>query len=169
MCKKVNDDEQGEQEVYTSKLFLIEIGLLKRFNSSIITDISPDGHTLTISNISERDMINIPLVTNDPLYDAVMTLEGCSVNLNNRHIDYEIPGFYQILEPKIGVEDATAFTNNKKTYTPFLSGFKCGTVNQLCDNLSGLTYLSPSTYGHVKTYTLVFHNKNSAGRILNYK
>lgn len=29
MCKKVNDDEQGEQEVYTSKLFLIEIGLLK--------------------------------------------------------------------------------------------------------------------------------------------
>ena len=58
MCK--------EEGAYKFTILFIQEGLFTSLNPNIITTISEDGHTLTASNISEADVNNIYLVTNNP-------------------------------------------------------------------------------------------------------
>jgi hypothetical protein len=150
-------------ENYESVLLKQQMALFRVLDPNIKVTLSSDGHTLTASNISELAINEVRLITNSPSNNARLHFDNILVYLDNDLYPSQVHGFYPICLQLIEREDVLAFIDEKRTYQPFINGFKDGiSINELCDKLSALTVGSPDTFGKVKHYTMVFGNCNNS-------
>ena len=149
----------GNKPSYTSILLKQQEALFKILDPRIKTTISPDGHTLVASNISESAIINIRLITNNAANNARLHFNDIQVYLENDLQPTTVYGFLPICLENVEIADVNAFIADKTTYQPFINGFQDGiSVNQLCDKLSAYSEGSPDTINIVKHYTVVLGN-----------
>jgi len=133
------------------------------FDNTIVTNINKN--TLTVTNVSETALVNLPLIAPSSEYNAKLYIVKVSVNLNTNVAPIVIPTYSQFLQEV----NAKAIAQNSTTsapssvITPFTSQNLFGTgvgVNQLADTLSSYALFVQNTYGNVKTYTLTLTASN---------
>ena len=135
------------------------MALLRILDHNIKLKLTPNGHTLIASNISELAIKEVKLITNAPSNNARLHFDNILVYLNNDLEPSQVHGFYPNCLQLIEREDIIAFSESKPTYQPFINGFKDGiSINQVCDILTSIEVGSPDTFGKVKHYTMVFGN-----------
>jgi hypothetical protein len=140
--------------------------ILLKHQLALLTILSPtinvewlDERTLVASNISETEMINLTMITNDPSHNARIHVDSINVSLNDEKKPTRIYGLYDICLEKIETEDVLSYAENLRTFQPFKNGFRNGiTINELCDKLSALALRSPDTFRKVKKYSIVLGN-----------
>ena len=155
---------------YRSILLKQQESLFRILDTNIKLDISADGHTLVASNISEESIINLTMVTNNPINNACLHFDNIMVFLDKDLNPTPIFGFYDICSQTLEVEDLLSYINGKNTFQPFLQGFQNGTsINELCNQLSLLSKYSPDTTGRKKNYTCVFGNNTLNQKPNNYQ
>ena len=95
--------------------------------------------------------------------NSYLYIQDIQVYLNNNLNPTKIFGLLDIVETRVQLSDAAAYSNSQVTHKPFMNGFKNNiTMGQLVDTLSNLSRATVSTTGKTKTYTLVFDPKNIA-------
>ena len=155
---------------YRSILLKQQESLFRILDTNIKLDISDDGHTLVASDISEEAIINLTMITNNPINNACLHFDNIMVFLDKDLDPTPIFGFYDICSQTLEVEDVLSYINGKNTFQPFLQGFQNGTsINELCDQLSLLSTYSPDTTGRKKNYTCVFGNNSLNQKPNNYQ
>jgi len=88
-----------------------------------------------------------------------MYLYGIDVFLDNNLEKTEIYGLLAIVVQQMRQYDAIGYFDSKRTYTPFINGFKDGiSISQLIDKLSSLSTSVPDTYGKSKRFTLYIYS-----------
>jgi hypothetical protein len=143
---------------YDSILLKQQIALLTILSSTIHVEYI-DDHTLVASNISEKEMIDLRMITNDPAHNARIHVDSIKVSLDNEKKEARIYGLYDICLEKIETEDVLSYVENLRSFQPFKNGFQNGiTINELCDTLSSLAICSPDTFKRVKKYSIKFGN-----------
>jgi hypothetical protein len=151
--------DRADVEKHDSILLKHQLALLALLNPSIHLELIDNGHTLIASDISEKDMIDLEIITNDPAHGARIHVDLITVSLDDEKRESRVYGFYDICLEKIETEDVLSYTKNLKSFKPFKNGFQNGiTVNELCDQLSLLATNSPDTVGRVKKYRIKFGN-----------
>jgi hypothetical protein len=153
--------------VFNSILFNFIIADCNAIDPAITTNISNNGHTLIIYNISEDAMIKLVFPTNNDSNNNKLTLVDVGVSLaSNPTLRLTVPGLAQQLVYAFNYTDLKAYRNNEVLHAPFAkipSGYVTGetptlTAPQLTDVLTGVTNFTKPTYGREKLFTLRFTN-----------
>jgi hypothetical protein len=127
--------------------------------STKIIDTDDGGKRLVIFNVSESSIQNLLFLTNTDQNNNYLYLEKFNVTIQQDLQPLEFPGLSEIMIKIYEKSDANAFLNGSKTQKPFASSsFNNGqTINQVVDTISSLLPYVTSTYGKVKTYSMVLN------------
>jgi hypothetical protein len=152
----------NDRKPYDSILLNNMIGLVKELNSDITCVISPSGHTLIVSNVTEADLPNFPVITNFPDANAKLDFHNIRVYLDGNFVPTPVLGLNQQLKSKVIKENGLAFAEGRRTFQPFKNWQpNASNVNALIDNLSEVSDLNESTRNRVKRYILRFSNPHN--------
>jgi hypothetical protein len=144
---------------YDSILLGQQDALFKMLGPNVKTTISPDGHTLVASGITETQITQVQFITNNANNNAKLHFDDIKVYLDNEYEPSTIYGLVSILKSRVSKEDAVSLIKNNTVYQPFLTPFQNNrNVNDLCDALSAMLRGSADTKGRIKTYTLTMGN-----------
>jgi hypothetical protein len=162
---------------FESILFALIVGECNIINQSnnqsnnqyIRTQISPDGHTLVISNISEEDIGKLVFPTNTDNNNNKLSLVNVSVYVtSNPTLPVTVPGLTQQLIYAFNNSNSRGFRNLDVVHKPFaeipagsFSYFKPTlTTPQLTDTLAGITTFTQPTRGQVKLFAITLTNSS---------
>jgi len=158
--------------------FSLIIGECNLINPAIRTIVSPDGHTLFISNIHEEDLAKLVFPTNSDVDNNKLSLVDVRVFLErNPTLPVKVPGLVGQLKIAFNNSNSRAFRGKEfpeRIHRPFAE-IPAGTLSpekpflttpELTDILAGITALTQPLKGREKLYSLTFTN-DAAGRILN--
>jgi len=148
---------------YDSVLLNHQANLLANLSSTIQLKFVDNGKAVVASNITEEEFERIPMVTNDPAHHALLHVDDILVHQGSSTAHPTlVNGFRDNLLQKIAKEDSIAYSNNEKTYTPFVKGVHNAiNVNTLCDQLSELGTVK--TTNTQKFYTMYIGNRKRRG------
>ena len=165
--KPVNTTSATNQPYHESILFALIIGECTIIDPSISTQISGNGHILTISNITEEDMVKLVFPTNTDNNNNKLSLINVSVSLDvNPTKPVIIPGLTQQFIYAFNTNNSKAYRKLEFLHRPFaeipagdFSPYKPTlTAPELTDTLAGITSFTESTYGKRKLYSLTLSN-----------
>ena len=152
---------------YESILFSLIIGDCNIIDPAIDIRISPDGHTLFISNISEKAISELVFPTNSDCDNNKLSLIDVNVSLViNPNKFILVPGLRQQMSFAFNNSNSKAYRRRGDVHSPFAE-IPAGnfspekpTLNapQLTDVLTGITGFTQSTYGKEKLYMLTLTN-----------
>ena len=152
---------------YESILFSLIIGDCNIIDPAIDIALSPDGHTLILSNISEKAISELVFPTNSDSNNNKLTLIAVNLSLviNPKKIII-VPGLTQQMIFAFNNSNSKAYRRRGDVHLPFAeipAGYfspEKPTLNapQLTDVLTGITGFTQSTYGKEKLYMLTLTN-----------
>lgn len=136
-----------------STLLTLQESLFKRVNPNIITNII--GNLIIAENITEQDFPNLIFVTNNPTFsNEQLSLFDIKVYLENNIQPTIIYGLLPIVQQTLYNEESKAYSLKETTYTPFINGFKGGSIGITIDKLSNLSLYTPDTNFKIKKFSL---------------
>jgi len=136
-----------------STLLTLQESLFKRVNPNIITNIS--GNLIIAENITEQDFPYLIFVTNNPSFsNEQLRLTNINVYLENNVQPTMIYGLLPIVQQRLYYKGSESYSLKENTYTPFINGFKGGSIGTTVDKLSNLSVYTPDTNFKVKKFTL---------------
>ena len=152
---------------YESILFSLIIGDCNIIDPAIDIGISPDGHTLFISNISEKAISELVFPTNSDSDNNKLSLIDVNVSLviNPKKLII-VPGLSEQMRFAFNNSNSKAYRRRGDVHSPFAeipAGYfspEKPTLNapQLTDVLTGITGFTQPTYGKEKLYMLTLTN-----------
>jgi hypothetical protein len=154
--------------VHESILFDFIVAECNSIDPAIHTNISDDGHTLVISNISEEAMIKLVFPINKDSNNNKLTLVYVNVSLvSNPTLRVNVPGLTQQLIHAFNNSNSKAYKNAGIIHAPFAeipSGIipqeqPTLTASQLTDLLTSVTTFTKSTYKKEKLFGLILTNQ----------
>jgi hypothetical protein len=154
--------------VHESNLFDFIVAECNSIDADINTNISEDGHTLFISNISEEAMIKLVFPINKDSNNNKLTLVSVDVSLvSNPTLRVNVPGLTQQMIHAFNNSNSKAYKNAGIIHAPFAeipSGIipqeqPTLTASQLTDLLTSVTNFTKSTYKKEKLFGLTLTNE----------
>ena len=109
-----------------STYFTMTKSVMLATDQNLIIDISPDNKHMVINNISEETFIQLPFVTNSPLFRGYHSINKVDHFLNNNLNPTHILGASEICQGRFKAADALAFISGNTTFKPFKDGFNEG-------------------------------------------
>jgi len=126
--------------------------------TSIISYVADGGARLTLSNISEADLVKLNFLTNTDQNNNYLYLEEVTVNLGDSVTGLLIPGLQDAMLDVFRLSDLISYLADSKTHNPFSTiAFNGISVGQFVDTLTAALPTVPDTLGIPKTFTLVLN------------
>jgi hypothetical protein len=126
--------------------------------TSRISYVADGGARLTLSNISEADLVKLNFLTNTDHNNNYLYLETATVNLSTSVSPLLISGLNDTMLDIFRLSDLTSYLAGSKTHIPFSdTAFNGISVGAFIDNLTAALPTVPDTYGIPKKFTLVLN------------
>ncbi len=114
---------------------------------------------LIANNINSDSFQFLEFITNSPDFqnNQYEHLVSINVYLDNNLQPTPIPGLYDIVFNLMNFRDVESYILKERIFKPFENGFwkQKLSIDQLVDLLSGLSPITPDTFGKVKKYELI--------------
>jgi hypothetical protein len=157
-------DCKTKDSAFESILFDFIVGECNRISPEIETIISPDGHTLNISNISELHIGSMRFPVNGDNDNNKLSL--VNVNVYKQHRQYSpilVPGLNDLLKIAFKTSNSKGYISSHTIHTPFAEipgglDEPARTVPELTDTLTGLVAYTTPTYGTIKVFSITLTN-----------
>jgi len=126
--------------------------------TSMISYVADGGARLTLSNISEADLIKLNFFTNTDQNNNYLYLENVDINLGNSVSPILISGLLDTMLDIFRLSDLTGYLGDSKTHNPFtITAFNGKSVGEFIDTLTAALPTVPDTLGIPKKFTLVLN------------
>ena len=126
--------------------------------TSIISYVPDGGARLTLSNISEFDIVKLNFLTNTDHNNNYLYLENVYINLGDSVSPLLVSGLQDTMLDIFRLSDVTSYLAGSKTHIPFTSiAFNGKSVGEFIDILSAALPTVPDTLGIPKKFTLVLN------------
>jgi len=126
--------------------------------TSRISYVADGGARLTLSNISEADLVKLEFLTNTDGNNNYLYLEDVQVNLGNSVSPLLISGLKDTMLDIFRLSDLQNYLGDSKTHNPFtITAFNGKSVGEFIDNLTAALPTVPDTLGIPKTFTLILN------------
>jgi hypothetical protein len=153
-----------DKEVNSGSILKIQAGLLHALESDNIIVNLKDG-ILDAHNLTEDDIKNIKLITNDIKHNVHMDLIDIQTYIQDRKEPLDIiPGLFDIVYRIVSIEETNSYVKGDKSYMPFKNGINGKYMDTVVTEL--LKYVKPSTNPDTKyRYSLRFSTSNMGSTV----
>jgi hypothetical protein len=160
MSSKRSDLQHRDWLLFSSKRLLQTVN----YNISVMINDTPNGGKLLVAqNISEKDIDNLPFLTNTDQNNNYLYLQDFNVYIEGSFTPQNLPGLKDVVMNAYTSTDADSFLKKEDLHFPFMvknfenSDFKGTNFSQFVDQYSGLLPFTTNTIGYVKTYEVVLN------------